>query len=137
MTEIRIAAALWLRGDGRTLLVRKRGTSAFMQPGGKLEPQETPAQALCREVSEELGVTVDPGALVALGQRSAIAANEAGHVVVADLFRIFSDAAITPQAEIAETRWVTQDEALSLPLAPLTRDHVLPMMGKVGTGFHN
>ena len=29
---IRIAAALLIRGDGQTLLVRKRDTLAFMQP---------------------------------------------------------------------------------------------------------
>jgi 8-oxo-dGTP diphosphatase len=31
---IQIAAALLIGPDGRTLLVRKRGTEAFMQPGG-------------------------------------------------------------------------------------------------------
>jgi len=34
---IRIAAAVLIGPDGRTLLVRKRGTEAFMQPGGKIE----------------------------------------------------------------------------------------------------
>ena len=34
----RIAAGLIVSSTGRTLLVRKRGTTAFMQPGGKIEP---------------------------------------------------------------------------------------------------
>ncbi|EPM86442.1 NUDIX hydrolase, partial [Pseudomonas syringae pv. actinidiae ICMP 18804] len=38
MKVINIAAALLIGADGRTLLVRKRGTQAFMQPGGKIEP---------------------------------------------------------------------------------------------------
>jgi len=58
---IRIAAAVIVRPDGMTLLVRKRGTSAFMQPGGKIEPGETPEQALSRELSEEIGVTATAG----------------------------------------------------------------------------
>ena len=33
---ISVVAALIRDGDGRVLLVRKRGTAAFMQPGGKL-----------------------------------------------------------------------------------------------------
>lgn len=37
MKIIRIAAALLIGTDGRTLLVRKRGTQAFMQPGGKID----------------------------------------------------------------------------------------------------
>ena len=39
---IHIAAALLLNAQGQTLLVRKRGTTAFMQPGGKIEAQENP-----------------------------------------------------------------------------------------------
>jgi hypothetical protein len=35
---IHIAAALLIGPDGRTLLVRKRGTEAFMQPGAKSRP---------------------------------------------------------------------------------------------------
>ena len=48
---IRIAAALLIGADGQTLLVRKRGTQAFMQPGGKIEAGEQPVHALARELS--------------------------------------------------------------------------------------
>ena len=34
---IRIVAALIVNADGHVLLVRKRDTTAFMQPGGKIE----------------------------------------------------------------------------------------------------
>lgn len=37
---IHIASALIVGPDGRTLLVRKRGTRAFQQPGGKIDPGE-------------------------------------------------------------------------------------------------
>ncbi|MGB9089319.1 MAG: NUDIX domain-containing protein, partial [Pseudomonas farsensis] len=57
---IRIAAALLVDPQGRTLLVRKRGTEAFMQPGGKIDAGETPAAALARELHEELGLRIDP-----------------------------------------------------------------------------
>jgi len=36
LPDLRIAAALLVREDGCTLLVRKRGTTSFMQPGGKI-----------------------------------------------------------------------------------------------------
>jgi len=41
---IRIAAALLIEPNGQTLLVRKRGTQAFMQPGGKIDAGEQAAR---------------------------------------------------------------------------------------------
>jgi 8-oxo-dGTP diphosphatase len=38
---ISLVAALIRDADGRVLLVRKRGTSAFMQPGGKRDVGES------------------------------------------------------------------------------------------------
>ena len=58
MKIITIAAALLIAPDGKTLLVRKRGTQAFMQPGGKIEPGEAAAMALARELKEELGLSL-------------------------------------------------------------------------------
>ena len=47
-----------VRGPGGALLtVRKRGTSRFMLPGGKLEPGETPVACAVREAAEEIGLT--------------------------------------------------------------------------------
>ena len=55
---ISVVAALIRDEDGRVLLVRKRGTAAFMQPGGKRDPGESDIQALARELGEELGCRV-------------------------------------------------------------------------------
>ena len=126
---IRIAAALLIRADGRILLVRKRGTVVFMQPGGKIEPGEDAAMALCRELDEELGVRIGPEEPLYIGQFSAPAANEPGWVVQAEIFRLAWNGVVTPAAEIEEIIWA--DPALPgvMPLAPLTRDHVLPLCG--------
>lgn len=124
---IRIAAALLIDPQGRTLLVRKRGTQAFMQPGGKIDAGESPVQALVRELHEELGLRVDPDQTVHLGQFSAPAANEPGFEVRAELFRVDSAEAVAPAAEIEEVRWLAADQAVALELAPLTRDLILPL----------
>ena len=52
---ISVVAALIRDEDGRVLLVRKRGTAVFMQPGGKRDPGESDIAALARELVEELG----------------------------------------------------------------------------------
>lgn len=123
---IHIAAGLLLRPDGRTLLVRKRGTQAFMQAGGKIEARESPAVALVRELEEELGLQVDPAQARFLGQFSAPAANEPGYVVQAEVFLLEIDAEVAPAAEIEEVCWVDPHSDINLHLAPLTRDLILP-----------
>ncbi|AZD10231.1 Nudix hydrolase family protein [Pseudomonas chlororaphis] len=124
---IRIAAALLIGPDGRTLLVRKRGTQAFMQPGGKIEPNELPAQALARELEEELGLLIAPANARYLGRFSAPAANEPGFVVEAELFRLDLDThEVQPAAEIEEVCWIDPQAGDELTLAPLTRDLILP-----------
>jgi 8-oxo-dGTP pyrophosphatase MutT (NUDIX family) len=125
---IRIAAGLLTRADGMTLVVRKRGTTAFLQPGGKLEPGELPDAALRRELGEELSIIGTLGEPVPIGQFTARAANEAGAIVVADLFTLEVTGEVTPQAEIEEIRWIAPSDPGSIELAPLTRDAVLPAL---------
>jgi 8-oxo-dGTP diphosphatase len=123
---IRIAAALLIGPDGRTLLVRKRDTQAFMQPGGKIEAHEQPVQALARELDEELGLKIDPAQARYLGPFSAPAANEPGFVVQAEVFLLNIDAAVFPAAEIEEVRWIDPAGDGGLFLAPLTGEVILP-----------
>jgi 8-oxo-dGTP diphosphatase len=59
---VRVAAAVILRPDGRVLLAQRPPGKPYEGywefPGGKLEPGETPAHALARELHEELGLSV-------------------------------------------------------------------------------
>lgn len=123
---IRIAAALLLNANGQTLLVRKRGTSAFMQAGGKIEAHELPVHALARELEEELDLQIDPAQATFLGQFSAPAANEPGFVVQADIFQLTINAEVSPAAEIEEVLWIDPATDGDVDLAPLTRDVILP-----------
>jgi 8-oxo-dGTP pyrophosphatase MutT (NUDIX family) len=123
---IRIAAAVILGEGGRLLLVRKRGTDAFMLAGGKLAAGETPLAALRRELEEELGCGI-AGAAQPLGRFNAPAAFEDGHVVEADLFAVALDGEITLTAEIEEAVWHDPDDLQSRPLAQLARIHALPL----------
>ena len=128
MPDIHVSAAIIHDADGRVLVVRKHGTTKFMQPGGKPEAGENAAQTLARELDEELGLKVEEAGLRPLGRFISAAANEPGHRVVADAFALTIDAdAVTVQAELAELRWITQAEIGTLPLAPLSVEHLLPL----------
>jgi len=60
-----VVAALVRDANGRVLLTRRRADQPmplkWELPGGKLEPGESPAQALVRELDEELGVRAEVG----------------------------------------------------------------------------
>ncbi len=125
--RIHVSAAVIVDADGRLLLVRKAGTTAFMQPGGKPEPGESASETLSRELDEELGIRVNPRELRALGLYTAAAANEPGHLVVADVFEVdIGSQCPVIGAEIAELRWITRADADDLEIAPLARENFLP-----------
>jgi 8-oxo-dGTP diphosphatase len=58
----RVVGAALVR-DGRVLAARRTAPAAaagrWEFPGGKVEPGETPDDALVREIAEELGVTIE------------------------------------------------------------------------------
>jgi len=126
-SPIRIAAAIIDDAQGRLLLVRKVGTTSFMQAGGKIEPGESAWSALKRELIEEIGLDLAGQDQCYLGCFVAAAANEAGRIVEAELFHVRTDHQPVTAAEIAEACWVTRHEAALMSLAPLTREHVLPL----------
>jgi 8-oxo-dGTP diphosphatase len=127
---IDIVAALIRDAAGRVLLVRKRGTTAFMQPGGKRDPGEDDITALAREIDEELGCGLVADSIQPLGQFDAISANEPGFRLRAALYEVEVTGEIAPKAEIEEMLWVNPALPADIALAPLTRDHVLPLASR-------
>lgn len=128
MGVITVSAVCFSR-DGRILTVRKRGTSMFMLPGGKPEGGESAAECAAREVHEELGVVVAPGALRLVGDFDAAAANEAGFTVRATVFAHDGDIDPVVQAELEDARWIDPVVGIDDPQeAPLNRVHVFPLL---------
>lgn len=124
---IEIVTALIRDERGHVLLVRKNGTEAFMQPGGKREPAESDSAALAREIREELGCTIVADSIRPLGIFEAPAANEPGEHVRASAYELRITGEIACRAEIAELAWVDPRNPGERKLAPLARDIILPL----------
>jgi 8-oxo-dGTP diphosphatase len=124
-----VSAVVIRDADGRVLVVRKRGTSRFMLPGGKIEAGETAAQAAVRELHEEVGAELDPEHLVLLGEWTAPAANEPDHVVHGHIFEHPWVPRLSVRAEIEELLWLHPNDMSGRDdLAPLLVTRVLPAL---------
>jgi 8-oxo-dGTP pyrophosphatase MutT (NUDIX family) len=125
-----VVSAVVIRDElGRVLVVRKRGTSRFMLPGGKIEAGETPAHAAVRELREEVGAELDPASLVLLGEWTAPAANEPDHLVLGHIYEHPWVPGLSVRAEIEELLWM-HPAAMGdrEDLAPLLVTRVLPAL---------
>ena len=124
MREIELRAAALCIAGGKVLLVnhRKHGESYWVLPGGHVEHGESLADALAREMDEELGldVTVGPLALVhdfITGKRHVV-----NHVFRIDLD---NDAfTLSPGKTLKDARWVPLDEIDAIDLRPAIAKHL-------------
>ncbi|GGN78447.1 DNA mismatch repair protein MutT [Actinoplanes lobatus] len=108
-----VEAAAWVCvRERRVLVVRATGSDAFYLPGGKPEPGESDAGAAAREVSEEVGINVDPAGLRHFTTIDAPAHNRPPGTRVR-LVCFTSDEPGEPEAanEIAEIGWFTSADA--------------------------
>ena len=123
MTNIvMVSAAAMFDRQGRVLVQQRPAGSPMAGlwefPGGKIEPAETPRDALARELEEELGIVVAADALTPIGFASEPLG--ARHLLLL-LFacRIWAG---EPRALYATAlRWVCPDELGVLPMPPADR----------------
>ena len=115
MTPIVGVGAIVFDREGRVLLVergRPPGQGLWSIPGGKLEPRETLAQAVAREVLEETGLVVEVGALACVLERF----GDDYHFVLLDYFARITGGQLAPASDARAARFVAFDELAALPL---------------------
>jgi len=103
--------------DGRLLLIRRRnepGRGLWSVPGGRVEAGESDADAVVREMAEETGLVVRPGALIGRVRR--------GPFTIADYRCSVVGGTLRPGDDATEARWCDAATLTSLPLVPLLYD---------------
>jgi 8-oxo-dGTP diphosphatase len=114
-----VVAAALVEPGGRILLQQRapgRAMAGLWEfPGGKVEEGETPEAALARELEEELGIIVDPGAMVASGFASA--RNGDRHMLLL-LYVCRSWQGEARPLDASALRWVYPDEMRELAMPP-------------------
>jgi ADP-ribose pyrophosphatase YjhB (NUDIX family) len=102
--------------DGDRILLVERGhapaAGKWSVPAGKLEPHETLAQGVAREVREETGLIVEVGALAVVVE----AITDDYHFVILDYHARVIGGSLSAASDARRVRWVAIDELDSLPL---------------------
>ncbi|GAC1356998.1 MAG: 8-oxo-dGTP diphosphatase MutT [Herpetosiphon sp.] len=105
--------------DGRALISRRTDNGYWNLPGGGVEPDETVAEGLLREIMEETGLTCTLGRLVGVYSKP----QKREIVLVFEAFAGDDTPLPTPEAD--EHHWVDASELDAYPLLPKHRERLL------------
>jgi len=117
---------LVLDDAGRVLLVRHSNGGVWVAPGGAVDPDERPADAVVREVREETGLRVDPTALRGLfgGPEFRVRyanGDETAYVMAVYECRRLDGELQADGVEILDVRWFEPEELEGLALPSWVR----------------
>jgi 8-oxo-dGTP diphosphatase len=112
--EIPCVGAVVKDAQGRLLLIKRGhepGAGLWSLPGGRIEPGETDAEALVREMLEETGLTVEPGRLIGSVKRP----GRGGDVIdIRDYAATVISGTLRAGDDAADARWVSEADLGSL-----------------------
>ena len=103
-------------GRGRLLLIKRGhapGAGLWSLPGGRIEPGETDAEALVREMREETGLAIEAGQLIGTVRRPA---QDGGILDIRDYAATVTGGTLRAGDDAAGARWVAASELETLPM---------------------
>ena len=115
--------------DRKVLVERSKGKEYFVHPGGKIEPGETPKQAVVRELKEEFSIDVREADLAPFDRNSAPAAHSPEVDVHMEVFIVKKwQGEIKPDNEVEEIRWLTSDVPAGIKVGSIMKHETIPKL---------
>jgi 8-oxo-dGTP diphosphatase len=102
--------------QGRLLMIKRGhepGAGLWSIPGGRIEPGETDAEALVREMLEETSLTVEVGRLLGRVQRPFL---DGAVIDIRDYAVTITGGTLRPGDDAADARWVAAGDLNSLEI---------------------
>lgn len=118
MEKVHCVGGIVFDETGRLLLVRRGrppGEGLWSLPGGRVEPGESDADALRRELLEETGLAIRIGRLAGVVDRPG---PDGVTYVIRDYLATVSGGTLTPGDDAADARWFSPTALRTLPLTP-------------------
>jgi len=127
--DIHKAAGIIIK-NRKILVERSKGKDAFVAPGGKLEKDESPVDAIIRELKEEFQLIVLEKDLEEFGTFYAEAAgsHNAGKQLRMDVFMVYNVGEIHPDNEVEEIRWISTNMPDDIEVGSIFAHEVLPRL---------
>lgn len=127
MNTIHKAGGIILK-NRRLLVTRSFGKDIFIAPGGKLEADETPEQALRREMFEELTVAIVLDTLEHIGTFHAEAAGQTGVQLRMDVYIVNDfEGELSPSSEVEELMWINT-QTTGVAIGSIFEHDVMPLL---------
>lgn len=126
--RVRVVAAV-IAVNGKYLVTQRRATAVLPNlwefPGGRVEPDETDADALAREIDERLGVAIE------VGQMISYVRHPYEHYTV-DL-HLYECRLLTPELQtkaVQSFQWISSDEFDDYEFAPADEASMSKLLGE-------
>jgi 8-oxo-dGTP diphosphatase len=126
---VRVVAAM-VEADGRYLITQRRESAVLPNlwefPGGKVETDETDAQALAREVHERLGVQVEVGQMISF-------VSHPYEQYIVDLY-LYECRLMTHSLQargVQDFRWISSDQFDQFEFAPADEASMSQLLGEI------